>query len=211
MASTKLNPVAQFTLALSSLDSEPDATGSLAESIHREFHEENRPSPGELIDPSLKARRLARYLEHLATIYERGTEEQTHEGLQRAALAAFEIQRHILGQGLPHELLTKLVSAYAQECPQLSAKNAAAMVLMGMMHGHPFVGFRLQPDRIEVAVEAWRVDGRKNRAVRRAEGVSEKRWEALAAVLEGTGAQVAPSTIKQAFFARRTTAKKRPM
>lgn len=187
----------------------PEEIMNSGEAIYREFCEKNPMDNRERVHPGMKARRIARYLEHLADVYEQGRAENTEEGLRRATIASMDIQRHVLDQGQPHERLVKVIDVFTREAPHLSDQEIVAQVLLSMMHSHPFVTFYIDPEKLDAAIQAWRIDGRKNRATRRAEGAHEKRWEALAAVLEGTGAQVAPSTIKQAFFARRTTTRKR--
>ena len=179
--------------------------------IYREFCEKNPMDPRERVHPGMKARRIARYLEHLADVFDKGSSEKTKEGLRRASIAALNIQQHVLDKGQPHERLANVIDTFTREAPHLSDREITAQVLLSMMHSHPFVAYYIDPEKLDVAVQVWRVDGRKNRATRRAEGGNERRWEALAAVLEGTGAQVAPSTIKQAFFARRGTTKKSRM
>lgn len=184
-------------------------------SIYREFCEKNPIShPAELIHPGLKARRIARYLEHLADVFERGSREKTDEGMRRATIAAMDIQRHVLDQGLPHERLAKVVDTNVRELPHKSDRTIASLVIVAMMHSHPEVGIFLELEKIETAIRLWRTDGRKNRAERRAEASmrgngTDPRFEALAEVLEGTGAQVAASTIKQAFHGRKLKSRKR--
>lgn len=178
--------------------------------IYREFCEKNPMDHREHVHPGMKARRIARYLEHLADVFDKGSSEKTEEGLRRATLAALDIQRHVLDKGQPHERLAKVVDEFTSKATHASDQTIVAQVMLSMMHSHPFVAFYIDPEKLETAVRVWRVDGRKNRATRRAEASAagvEPRFAALAAVLEGTGAVVSPGTIKTAFY-RRTQRKK---
>jgi hypothetical protein len=177
--------------------------------LHEFFAQNPAKDVATAVHPGLKARRIARYLEHLADVFERGSLEGTDEGLRRASLAAREIQKHITDMGQPHERLAHVIDGLIRQNPDGDDEAILLDVFLAVMHSHPEVGLFLRADRVRAAVQAWRVDGRKSRASRRADGTHEKRWEALAAALEGTGAHVAPNTIKQAFFGRRKKAPKR--
>lgn len=178
------------------------------EALWREFAEAN-PHPDDFrshTDPAYKARFLARYMEHLASAYERFSALKDDDSVAVAATIANDIQSRILDQGTPHERLAKMVFLWIEKLPGISSHDVAVFVLRSMWWSHPEVASRLQMHRLIAAVEACRIDGRKNRKERRREASVSDRWEALANVLEGTGAQVTASAIEQAWQRRHQNA-----
>lgn len=181
------------------------AVKTIRDGLFREFSEAH---PLDLTNPNLanpadKARRMARYLEFLADAVDQGWAQGNDQGKRRALAAAIEINSLFPDQGLPHERLTKLVFESLDASPNAPSLELADQVFYGMLISHPLIAVKMKIHVIAAAIDACRVDGRKNRQQRRQEGAGMPRWEALSAALAGTGAATAAGAIKQAWLQRR--------
>lgn len=172
-------------------------------SLAVEFHEANPPAPEDkmrLAHPAYQARRLARYLDFLADIVDEGFDNRTDaRAAQRAVAAIREIKRHRLDDLPPHEVMTQRLALFVERLPHLSDETIADLVLHQVMISDFEVARLMNHNRgaMVAAVAAWRANRGK--------------WEALSAVLEGTGAKVEAGSIQTAWHRRNSQDKPRKL